>query len=173
MNDLDAMGLGLLILRVWVGVVMIAHGYRHIFGGGKIQGTAGWFASLGMKPGIFHAWLASLTELGAGASLIAGLFTPLGAAGVVGTMFVAFVTNHRPNGFFIFYKGEGYEYVMTLVCVALGLSAIGAGKFSLDHALDFTWTQGDTGLYIGLAGLLGAIGLLAVFWRPEKKPVDS
>ncbi len=170
MNDLDAINLGLLVLRVWVGVVMFAHGYRHIFGGGKIQGTAGWFASLGMKPGIVHAWLASLTELGAAASLIAGLATPLGAAGVIGTMFVAFVTNHRPNGFFIFYKGEGYEYVVSLIAAAFALCTLGAGRWSLDRALDFTWANGDTGLYIGLAGFAGAIALLIGFWRPEKKP---
>lgn len=173
MNDADAVNFGLLVVRVWVGVVMFAHGYRHIFGGGKIEGTAGWFASLGMKPGILHAWVASLTEIGAAISLIAGFLTPLGAAGVVGTMFVAFVTNHFKNGFFIFYKGEGYEYVMTLVCVALGLSALGAGEWSLDNALDLTWAGGKDGLLIGLAGLAGAVALLAVFWRPERKPADA
>ena len=41
--------LGLLVLRVSVGVTMIAHGYNHIYRGGKIKGTAGWFASLGQK----------------------------------------------------------------------------------------------------------------------------
>src|SRR6516225_315032 len=99
--------LGLLILRVSVGVTMIAHGYNHIFGGGKIKGTAGWFESLGMKPGVLHAWLASLTELGAGVMLVAGLLTPLAAAGVMGTLLVALITNHLRNGFFIFNKGEG------------------------------------------------------------------
>ena len=54
---------GLLVLRVAIGIVMVAHGYNHIWGGGKIKGTAGWFESLGMKPGILHAWLASVTEL--------------------------------------------------------------------------------------------------------------
>lgn len=172
MNDVDAVNFGLLILRVWVGVVMFAHGYRHIFGGGKIQGTAGWFASLGMKPGIVHAWLASLTEIGAGAALITGTLTPLGAAGVIGTMFVAFVTNHFKNGFFIFYKGEGYEYVATLIAAAFAISALGAGEWSIDNALDLSWTQGDSGLVIGFVGLLGALGLLAGFWRPEKKPAE-
>ena len=55
-----------MLLRLILGVTMIAHGYNHIWGGGKIEGTAGWFASLGMKPGIVHAWLASITELVAG-----------------------------------------------------------------------------------------------------------
>ena len=65
----DQINLGLLVLRVAVGVTMIAHGYNHIYRGGKIGGTAGWFESLGMKPGKLHAWLASLTELAAGFGL--------------------------------------------------------------------------------------------------------
>jgi putative oxidoreductase len=164
MNDADAVAFGLLVLRCGVGAVMLAHGIRHIFGGGKIQGTAGWFASLGMKPGIVHAWLASLTEVGAGVSLILGFLTPLGAAGVVGTMLVALITNHFRNGFFIFYKGEGYEYVMTLVLAGIALSALGAGKFSVDHAIDLGWSH-KTGLMIGGIGVLGALLLLAGFWR--------
>jgi putative oxidoreductase len=165
----DGVSAGLLILRVMVGIVMVAHGYNHIFRGGKIKGTAGWFESLGMKPGILHAWLASLTELGAGAMLIFGLFTPLAAAGVVGVMLVALITNHIKNGFFIFRPGEGYEYVLTLAMVGLAIGAIGAGELSLDHAIDVDWT-GWTGLAIaGLAGGGGALLLLLVFWRPVKK----
>ena len=168
-NTVDALNLGLLILRVMVGVTMIAHGYNHIWGGGKINGTAGWFGSMGLKPGIVHAWLASITELGAGALLILGLLTPLGAAGVVGTMVVAFLINHRGNGFFIFRPGEGWEYVVNLIAAGLALGAIGAGEWSLDHALDITF-DGFTGLLIAaIGGIGGALLLLAAFWRPEKK----
>lgn len=167
-NNIDSVNLALLIMRVGLGVVMIAHGYRHIFGGGKIQGTAGWFGSLGMKPPLVHAWLASLTELGAGASLILGFLTPLGAAGVVGTMLVALITNHLRNGFFIFYKGEGYEYVMTLTLMGLAMSALGAGEWSVDNAIDLGWSH-KTGLMIGGAGVLGALLLLATCWRPPKR----
>jgi len=61
-----------------------------------------------MKPGILHAWTASLTEIGAGALLVLGLST--GRRGrVVGVMLVAWITNHRTNGFFIFRPGEGWE----------------------------------------------------------------
>src|SRR5436190_16008057 len=90
--------LGLLVVRVAVGATMIAHGYNHIYGGGKIKGTAGWFASLGMKPGIVHAWLASITELVAGTALVVGLLTPLAAGAIIGVLSVAFVTNHRKAG---------------------------------------------------------------------------
>ena len=103
----DGLSLGLAILRVAVGVIMLAHGINHIWRGGKIQGTAGWFASLGMKPGILHAWLASLTELGAGALLIVGFLTPLAAAGVVGTMTVALITNHLQERLLHLPSGRG------------------------------------------------------------------
>ncbi|MBK5288738.1 MAG: DoxX family protein [Acidimicrobiia bacterium] len=160
----------MLILRIAVGVVMIAHGYNHIFRGGKIEGTAGWFESLGMKPGILHAWLASLTELGAGAMLILGFLTPLAAGGVVGVMLVALITNHLKNGFFIFRPGEGYEYVLTLLLTGLAIGGIGAGKWSIDWHIDSNWLAGSKGLAIAaIAGLGGGAALLAVFWRPPAK----
>ena len=160
---------GLLVLRVAVGAVMIAHGYNHIFRGGRIAGTGGWFESLGMKPGVLHAWLASLTELGAGVMLVFGFLTPLAAAGVVGVMLVAWITNHLKNGFFIFRPGEGWEYVMTLCACGVALGGLGGGTFSLDHALDISW-YGWSGLLTALvAGGGGALLLLAVFWRPVKK----
>lgn len=173
---MDAANLGLLALRVAIGVTMMAHGYNHIWGGGKIAGTAGWFESLGMKPGKLHAWLASITELGAGAMLVAGLLTPLAAGGCAGVMLVAWITNHRTNGFFIFRPGEGYEYVMNLFVSSLAMACIGAGEWSLDHALSIhDDLDGWTGAGLGAAaGIVGALALLAVFWRPvEKAPATT
>jgi putative oxidoreductase len=156
-----------LALRLCVGVVMIAHGYRHIFGGGRIGGTARWFESLGMRPAALHAWTASLTEIGAGLLLVLGLAVPLAAAGVIGTMLVAWVTNHLRNGFFIFNPGEGYEYVMTLTCCAVALGALGGGQVSVDHLLNWFTPPGWWGIGIALgAGTGGAAALLAVSWRP-------
>ena len=167
--DAESIDLALLVFRCAVGAVMLAHGWNHIWGGGKIEGTAGWFTSLGMKPGIFHAWLASIAELAAGACLVLGLFMPLAGAAVIGTMTVALVTNHRGNGFFIFRPGEGWEYVMTLIAAGFALAVVGAGGWSLDHALDIFDPPGATGLWIALvAGFGGAAALLAGFWRPEK-----
>jgi putative oxidoreductase len=167
-SDQDALNFALLLVRCTLGVVMLAHGINHIFRGGKIAGTGRWFESLGMKPGVLHAWLASLTEVGAGVMLVLGLITPLAAAGVVGTMTVAWITNHRGNGFFIFRPGEGWEYVMTLTFVGLALGALGAGEWSLDEALGIDDDlRGATGLAItAIAGGGGAAALLAVFWRP-------
>ncbi len=161
--------LAALLLRVTVGGTMIAHGWNHAFGGGRLPGTARWFESIGIRPGRVHALLATLTELGTGLLLVLGLGNALAAAGVVGVMLVALVSTHLKNGFFIFRPGEGYEYVLTLACVGLAIGAIGAGEWSVDHAIDLDWT-GWTGLAIAaIAGGGGALLLLAVFWRPEKK----
>jgi putative oxidoreductase len=167
--DPDQMNLGLLILRVAVGGTMIAHGYNHVFRGGKIAGTGRWFESLGMKPGKLHAWLASVTELAAGAGLVVGLLTPLAAGACAGVMFVAWIINHLKNGFFIFRPGEGYEYVMNLAAASLAIGALGPGEWSLDNAVDFQ-PGGWWGFTIAaLIGVGGAATLLAVFWRPPKK----
>ena len=175
MDDADSINLALLVLRSGIGVVMLAHGINHIFGGGKIAGTGRWFASLGMKPGILHAWLASLTEIGGGGLLVLGLLTPLGGAAVVGVMLVALVTNHRGNGFFIFRPGEGWEYVATLTIVGFAIAVVGPGAWSVDRALGIDDDlMGTTGLLIALlAGVGSAAALLAAAWRPEKQPAVS
>jgi putative oxidoreductase len=167
----SSVSLALLLARLVLGVVFLAHGINHIIGGGKIAGTARWFEGLGMRPGIVHAWFASLTEVGAGALLVLGLLTPFAGAGVVGVMLVAWITNHRTNGFFIFRPGEGYEYVMTLTVLGVVVGTLGPGQWSIDdkvHAFNDLW--GWPGFWISLGGgALGAGLLLATAWRPQKK----
>jgi putative oxidoreductase len=168
-SDVYAVDLPLLIVRLALGIVFVAHGWNHVFGGGRIAGTGRWFESLGMRPGVLHAWVASLTELGSGVLLIVGLATPLACAGVVGTMLVALATNHLRNGFFIFRPGEGYEYVLTLLLVAVGVAGAGAGGWSLDHSLGWFDPPGWRGLAIAfVAGGGGAFALLVTCWRPAK-----
>jgi putative oxidoreductase len=166
---------GSLLIRLILGFVMLAHGWNHAFGGGRLAGTARWFESIGIKPGWLHARLATYTELAVGPMLLLGLFTPLAAAGVVGTMGVAFVANHRKNGFFIFRPGEGYEYVITLIITAIGLAAIGGGEASLDHALDLAdnLSGGSMALLAFLVGGGGAGLVLATCWRPPAKAAEG
>jgi putative oxidoreductase len=162
-----------LVLRIAVGGTIMAHGWNHAFGGGKLPGTARWFDSIGIRPGRVHALMATVTELGAGALLILGFLTPLAAGGVVGTMLVALVANHLRNGFFIFRPGEGYEYVLmiTLVCVAIG--ALGGGRASLDHAIGLH-VPGWAGLLIAAgAGAGGAFLVLVTSWRPDKSSTPA
>lgn len=168
MSDADAIDLALLVLRCGVGAVMLAHGINHIFGGGKIAGTAGWFGSMGMRPPKLQAWLASVTEIVVGVLLIVGLLTPFAAAGVIGVMVVAFVINHRGNGFFIFRPGEGWEYVMTLAITGVAIGGVGPGTWSLDEAFDIRDDLiGTNGLLISVVGGVGGAALLlALCWRP-------
>lgn len=160
------LNLGLLILRVAIGGMIGAHGYNHFFGGGRLPGAGRWFDSLGIRPGLFHAWVTAAVEAGAGLLLVVGLLTPLAAAGVVGIMSVAGLVVHRRNGFFI--TKEGYEYVLviSLACAAIGV--MGPGRWSLDHAIGFKVT-GLPGLVLSAGlGVAAAVGLLAVFWRPPR-----
>ena len=169
MQDVNAVNLVLLMMRVGFGLMMAAHGYNHFFRGGKIAGTGRWFASLGMKPGKLHAILASVTEIGAGFMFAAGLLTPLAAAGLIGTMTVAIGTWHRKNGFFII--KEGWEYVFLIALVALFVATLGPLKYSLDHAFGIDDNlSGTFGFWLALLLGLGAShALLAVFYRPTKK----
>ena len=167
MQDATAFNLSMLVLRVVLGVVFLAHGINHVFRGGKIPGTARWFESLGMKPGILHAWLASLTELAAGLGLVVGLLTPLAAGAIFGVLAVALITNHRKAGFFVFRRPtEGWEYLMNLLAACVAIGCVGPGRWSLDNAVGFH-PGGCWGLGIVLViGLGGTVSLLAVFWRP-------
>jgi putative oxidoreductase len=81
-------------------------------------------------------------------------------------MLVAWITNHRKNGFFIFRPGEGYEYVMTLTAAGLLFCGTGAGQISLDHVLDIDDFGWPTALSCAGLGIAGAVGLLVTFWRP-------
>ncbi|OBH06965.1 MULTISPECIES: DoxX family protein [unclassified Mycobacterium] len=160
---------GLLILRLVLGVTLAAHGYNKFFGGGRIPGTARWFESIGMKPGKFHATVAATTEMAAGLGLAAGLLTPIPAAGFVSLMLVAAWTVHRANGFFI--VKEGWEYNLVLAVSAVAVATLGAGKLSLDYVVfGHNWMDGWHGLLISVVlGLAGAIGQLVIFYRPPAK----
>jgi len=171
-----AIDTGLLILRLVLGLTMAAHGYNKFFGKGGLAGTAGWFESMGMKPGMFHARVAATTEMSAGLGLAAGLLTPIPAAGFVALMLVAAWTVHRPNGFFI--VKEGWEYNLILAASAVAVATVGPGRFSLDYVLFRTtglydFLHGWWGLAISAGlGLAGGIGQLVIFWRPPaKEPV--
>jgi putative oxidoreductase len=166
MHDAD---LGLLIIRVAVGAMIVAHGYNHFFGGGRLPGAGRWFDSLGIRPGLWHAWMTAVVEVGAGAMFAVGLLTPLAAAGIIGIMAVAGIVVHRPNGFFII--KEGYEYVLVVSLVCAGVGAIGPGRWSLDYVL---WGWHDVTGWGGLVlsaglGLAAGLAVLAVFWRPPAK----
>jgi putative oxidoreductase len=165
----DNINLGLLLLRLCLGLFLAYHGYNKFFGGGRIPGTTRWFASMGMKWPRAQALLAACTEIGAGVMFAAGFLTPLAAAGIIGVMVVAIVTEHWKVGFFIFKPNQGWEYCATIAIGALSVATIGAGEWSIDHAIDLD-VQDWWGLAIaGVVGVGGALLQLATSSRPPKQ----
>jgi putative oxidoreductase len=161
----DGADLSRLLLRAALGGTMIAHGLRH---GRTLDGTAGWFESIGFKEPRLQAQLSSVVEVGAGAALVTGTATPLASSAVVGTLSVAYRTVHRPNGYFVI--DEGWEYVGFLSAAAVALAALGSGRLSVDRLLGVDRLGSPpkrAALAAGL-GIGGAVAQLALFWRrPE------
>lgn len=152
-----------LLLRSLIGGTMIAHGLKH---GRSIDGTAGWFGSIGFRRPRLQAQASAVVETAAGAALVAGAATPVAAAAVVATMAVAARSVHIRNGFFI--TSEGWEYVANLAAAATALAALGPGRFSVDRMLGWdTAFRGDKAVVGVLAlGIGAAATQLAVFHRP-------
>jgi putative oxidoreductase len=157
------MEVGLLILRLVVGLTMAAHGAQKLlgwFGGYGIAGTGQFFEQLGFRPGRWHAAQAGLAEILAGLFLAAGFLTPAAAAVLVAVMLVAAVGVHLKGGFFA--QNSGYEYTLVLGAAALALAFTGPGAISLDHALGIAWSGPKWGLGALAAGLVGgAVPLIA------------
>jgi putative oxidoreductase len=168
MTDPNLTHFALALARVWLGIMIFAHGWRHLAATRSGPGIARWFESLGLLPGPLHAWNVTVTELLVGVALVAGFLTPLAYGGLCSLLLVAAVTNHRKNGFFINNPGEGWEYVVTVAVVAIALGTLGPGNWSLDHAVGFSFPfeNGTALLITALLGLGGTAGFLAVFWRP-------
>ena len=170
-NGSTTFNLVLLIARVALGLMILAHGYAKVFRGGKLAGTAGWFDSIGMRPGKINAYMAAGTEIGVGILLTLGLLVPLAAAGLVALMTVAIVTVHRKNGFFVYNAGQGIEYCLMLIVLAITVGSFGGGKFSIDHAHTFvTWFDRPMHalLTVTVVGFGGALLQLAAVYRPGK-----
>lgn len=131
-----AIDIGLLILRLVVGLSFMAHGAQKLFGwfgGYGPKGTGGWMESVGIKPGVAIAVLSGLMELVGGLLLAAGFLTVLGAALITLTMLGAIVKVHGRNGYWS--TANGYEYNLLLIAVAVALALTGAGEYSLDAAI--------------------------------------
>jgi putative oxidoreductase len=150
------MNLGLLVLRLIVGLLFAGHGAQKLFGafgGHGLKGTAGFFEGIGLKPGRVHAAAAALAEFGGGILLALGLITPVAAAVLIAVMTAAVITVHAPKGLWV--TEGGYEYNLVLAAAAFALASGGAGAWSLDHAIGLSmhgvlWAIGA--LVVGLAG---------------------
>jgi putative oxidoreductase len=161
---LDQLNFGLLVLRLVIGPVFAFHGFAKIYRGGGLEGTAGWFDSIGVLPGHVHARLAAGGELLTGICLTLGLFTSFAGMGMVGLMAVAFWVVHKGQGLLI--TQGGWEYVVVLASVGVAFAVIGAGEWSLDNAIGID-LNGPAGFIIALVGGLGlAAALVATSHHP-------
>jgi putative oxidoreductase len=136
----DMEDIALLVLRLVLGGVFVAHGAQKLFGSfGRpgIEGAAGFHDQLGIKPGKPTAILAGLAEFVGGILIIAGFLTPLAALALIVVMIVAILKVHLRHGFFA--ASGGYEFNLVLIAVAVALLLAGSGAFSIDAALGILW----------------------------------
>ncbi|CAB4893455.1 MAG: DoxX family membrane protein [Actinobacteria bacterium] len=166
-TDSSALDLAMLLVRLAIGPMLFAHGYNKVFGAGGLKGTAGWFESLGLKPGWLHARIAAGTEMAIGIAITIGLLTGLSAAGVVGLMVVAMLTDHRGKGYFVF-KG-GWEYVLFVAFIAVALASAGPGQWSVDNAIGLGLFGVNWAIIAAVLGTGAALLMLATSYRPAKK----
>ncbi len=129
-----------LILRLALAVVMFPHGAQKVlgwWGGAGLSPTLIWFRSIGIPD--YLGLLAALTEFLAPLLLALGLLTRLAALGIGFIMLVAVFQVHLANGFFMNWsgtaRGEGFEYHLLAMAIALALMLRGGGIFSLDGSL--------------------------------------
>lgn len=142
----------LFVLRIVVGLLFVGHGTQKLFGffnGPGLDGTAGFFEQVGLRPGRRNAILAGSAETCGGLLLALGFLMPVAAALVIGVMSAAVISVHARNG--LWNSERGFEYNLVLVAVAFTLTGIGAGSWSLDSAFG-----------IDLASVGWAIGALVV-----------
>jgi len=131
----------LTLLRLVMGVIFFAHGAQKTFGwfgGYGFSGTMGFFTQMMHIPAPF-AFLAICAEFLGGLGLILGALGRIAAFGITCNMVVAILMVHHNFGLFMNWsgqqKGEGFEYHLLAIAIAVVLMARGSGAFSVDRAL--------------------------------------
>lgn len=129
------MDTAILIIRVFFGLAIAAHGAGKLFrfAGHGLKATGSMFEMVGFRPGVPFAAAAGQTEFGGGILVTLGLLTQFGAAGIVSTMIVAMMSMHVKNGFFAMNNGIELPFLYAVAAVAIAFS--GGGAFSLDALL--------------------------------------
>jgi putative oxidoreductase len=163
-TDAATLGTGLLLARLVLGVLMVAHGGQKLFGwlgGYGIAGSAGFFEQLGFRPGRVFVVTAAVSEVLSGVLIALGLLGPIGPALLLSVMIVAAVTVHWKGG--LFAGTNGIEVPLLYATGAVALAFTGYGPFSLDVGLgiDHSWTPALklAALAVGVVG--GVVNLQA------------
>ena len=130
-----------LILRLTLGIVMFPHGAQKVlgwYGGFGFDGTMGYFTHTLGLPWII-AFLMIIGEFFGSLGLLVGLLTRFSAASIGVIMLGAITMVHLRNGFFMNWSGkqagEGYEYHLLVLGIAIVLTIIGAGRWSVDQQI--------------------------------------
>ncbi len=131
--EMTAKDVGLVPARLSLGATMLKHGLAKVRPEGNAQ-SAPFFESLGFKPGGRWAWMAGAAEVLAGASLLLGIGTRIGALAVLGTQAVAVAKVHGPKGFDN--MAGGWEFNALLMATALGVLIAGPGTISAHELLE-------------------------------------
>jgi putative oxidoreductase len=163
MDNLAEASTGLLIARLILGTMMVAHSTQKLFGwfgGYGLTGTGGFFEQLGFRPGRAFAAAASVTEAVAGILLVLGFLGPIGPALLLSVMIVAALSVHWNHG--LFATTNGIEVPLLYATGAVTLALTGPGGYSLDGVLglDRLWSSGLEWAALG-AGVLAAVVNLA------------
>jgi len=127
---------GILFIRVGLGVVFIAHGAQKLFGlfgGSGLAGTVGFMENMGFYPAIFWGTALACAEFFGGLFALLGLFSRWAGLFLAIVMSTAVFTVHLKNGLFL--SDRGFEYVGSLLCMAMALTINGGGSLSLDRLL--------------------------------------
>ena len=170
--DPQMLSIGLLVVRVVVGLIMAAHGASKLlgwFGGYGLRGTGEFFVQLGFQPGAAFAAAASLSEIISGLLVALGFLGPIGPALMVSVMIVAILTVHLGQGLF---APKGIEVPLLYATSAFGLALTGFGEYSLDALLGVAgrWSAGFTWIAL-ILGVVGAFANIALRRRPT--PVSA
>jgi putative oxidoreductase len=128
--------LGLLVLRLVLGLILAAHGAQKLFGWWGGTGMTGWTGAMTrmrIRPAAPWAWMSALAEFVGGLLVAIGFLNPLGSFAIAGSMLVAITLVHWPKGFWTT-KG-GYEFNLLIIAAAAAVAIAGPGAYSLDSAL--------------------------------------
>ncbi len=132
----NLMNVGLLILRILLGFIFIAHGSQKLlgwFGGTGFSGQTAMMEAMGIRPSRLFALISTAGEFFGGLGTAFGLLTPFATAGILGSMAVAVIRVHWRNGFWN--HTGGIEFPLSLGTLAFVLGLVGPGRYSLDAAL--------------------------------------
>jgi putative oxidoreductase len=166
------MDLGRTILRGVAGPLMIGHGTQKLFGwfdGHGLDGTGGFFESLGMRPGRRHATAAGTAETVGGALVTLGALTPLASTLVSAVMITATRKVHAKNGPWV--TAGGWEYTAVMLAAMTALTETGPGRPSVDDAL-FPRLRGGGWAVASLAAAAAGSWLATERFNEPEPPVE-